>query len=585
MVKGLKRNMNNRRDAIFILLISMAILLLANILSQYVYTRFDLTSEKKFSIMPSTKKMVKGLKDAVTFKIYLEGDMPAGFKRLRQSTRDLLNELRAYGGKNIQFEFIDPVNGKSEDERKALLEELLAKGLAPANVQTGSANQSKVTMVFPCAVAYYYGREYPIQLLENQIGENKEQVLNNSAISLEYKFATAIQKLTMYRPPKVAFLTGHGELNQAELADIIQQLSNLRYEVGILDITKGYKIKDDFDAIVIAKPTQPFNEKDKYKIDQYIMHGGKVMWLIDPTSADFDSLKVNLTGQFVVDKELNLHDQLFKYGARVNTDLIEDINMCSPIPLKVGNMGNAPQVELFPWYFFPLLRPAGDHPIVKNLDPVASQFASTVDTIRNPGVKKTILLHTSENSKAVMTPLRVHFGILQQRPKPEDFPQANLPAAVLLEGEFQSLYKNRMTKEFLAIGDSVADLKFVDHSPANKMIVIGDGDIIKNELRKDGSAYPLGYYSVSRQTMANKEFILNSIQYLIDTSGILETRSKEVKLRLFNKSRLQNTVHLFVFGSMSEKTYWQIINIIVPIIFIILFGVGFRYFRKKKYAV
>ena len=573
MVKGLKRNMNNRRDAIFILLITIASLMLANILSQYLYTRFDLTSEKKFSIMPSTKKMVRGLKDQVTFKIYLEGDMPAGFKRLRQSTRDLLNELRAYGGKNIQFEFIDPVTGKNEVERKALLEELLAKGLAPANVQTGSANQSKVTMVFPCAVAYYYGREYPIQLLENQIGYDKEQVLNNSAVALEYKFATAIQKLTMYRPPRVAFTTGHGELNRSQLADIQQQLNNLRYEVGIMDITKGYKIKDDFDAIIIAKPTIPFDEKDKYKIDQYIMHGGKVMWLIDATTADFDSLKVNLTGQFVVDRNLNLDDQLFKYGARVNTDLIQDINMCSPIPLKVGNMGNAPQIELYPWYFFPLLQTASEHPIVKNLDPVAAQFASTVDTIRNPNVKKTVLLCTSDNSKAVMTPQRVHFGILQQKPNPAYFTQAKLPVAVLLEGEFQSLYKNRMTKEFLSISDSVEDLKFVDHSPASKMIVIGDGDIIRNELRQDGSAYPLGYYSVSRQTMANKDFILNSIQYLIDTSGILETRNKEVKLRLLNKIRVQN-----------EKVIWQVINIILPIVLTILFGFAFNYFRKKKYA-
>ena len=566
--------MNNRRDAIFILLITITILGLANILSQYLYTRFDLTSEKKFSILPSTKKLVRGLKDQVTFKIYLEGDMPAGFKRLRQSTRDLLNELRAYGGKNIQFEFIDPVAGRSEQERKALLEELLSKGLAPANVQTGSANQSKITMVFPCAVAYYYGREYPIQLLENQIGYDKEQVLNNSAISLEYKFATAIQKLTMYKPPRIAFTTGHGELNRAQLADIQQQLANLRYEVGITDISKSYKIKDDYDAVIIAKPTQPFDEKDKYKIDQYIMHGGKVMWLIDPTSADFDSLKVNLTGQFVVDNNLNLDDQLFKYGARVNTDLIEDINMCSPIPLKVGSMGNAPQIELFPWYFFPLLQGSGDHPIVKNLDPVAAQFASTVDTIRNPGVKKTVLLQTSDNSKAVPTPLRVHFGILQQKPNPAYFTQAKLPAAVLLEGEFQSLYKNRMTKEFLALGDSMEDLKFVDHSPANnKMIVIGDGDIIRNELRQDGSAYPLGYYSISRQTMANKDFILNSIQYLIDTSGILETRNKEVKLRLLNKIRVQN-----------EKVKWQVINIILPILITLLFGFAFNYFRKKKYG-
>jgi ABC-2 type transport system permease protein len=574
MVKGLKRNMNNRRDAIFILLITIAILVLANILSQYLYTRFDLTAEKKFSLMPSTIRMVKGLKDAVTFKVYLEGDMPAGFKRLRQSTRDLLNELRAYGGKNIQFEFIDPVTGKSEDERKAILDELLAKGLAPANVQTGSATESKITMVFPCAVAYYYGREYPIQLLENQIGYDQEQVLNNSAISLEYKFATAIQKLTMYRPPKVAFTMGHGELSSPQLADIQQQLGNLRYVVGFLDITKGYKISNEYDAIIIAKPEQPFDEKDKYKIDQYIMHGGKVMWLIDATTADFDSLKVNLTGQFVVDRNLNLDDQLFKYGARVNTDLIEDINMCSPIPLKVGNMGNAPQIELFPWYFFPLLIPANNNPIVKNLDPVAAQFASTVDTIRNPGVKKTILLHTSENAKAVLTPTRVHFGILQQKPNPAYYDQPNLPAAVLLEGVFQSLYQHRLTREFLTIGDTVPELKYVDHSPANKMIVIGDGDIIRNEMRSDGSAYPLGYYSVSRQTMANKDFILNCVQYLTDTSGILETRNKEVKLRLLNKIRVQN-----------EKVKWQVINIIVPIVLVILFGIGFNYFRRKKYAV
>ena len=341
----------------------------------------------------------------------------------------------------------------------------------------------------------------------------------------------------------------------------------------MMDITKGYKISDDFDAIIVAKPTLPFDEKDKYKLDQYIMHGGKVMWMIDATTADFDSLKMNLTGQFVVDRNVNLDDQLFKYGARVNTDLIQDIEKCSPIPLKVGNMGNSPQIELYPWYYFPLLISADNHPIVKNMDPVAAQFASTVDTIRNPGVKKTVLLHTSDYSKAVLTPTRVHFGILQQRPNPQYFNQPQLPVAVLLEGEFQSLYKNRMTKDFLAMGDSVSDLKFVDHSPASKMIVIGDGDIIRNELRPDGSAYPLGYYSISRQTMANKDFVLNCIQYLIDTSGILETRNKEVKLRLLNKIRVQD-----------EKVKWQVINIILPLVIVVLFGVGFTYFRRKKYA-
>ena len=567
--------MNNRRDAIFILVLTMAILLLLNILSQYVYTRFDLTSEKKYSIMPSTKRLVKGLKQTVTFKIYLEGDMPAGFKRLRQSTRDLINELRAYGGTNIQFEFIDPVTGKSEDERKAILDELLSKGLAPANVQTGSANASKVTMVFPCAVAYYLGREYPIQLLENQIASDKEQILNNSAISLEYKFATAIQKLIQYRQPKIAFSMGHGELSNQHLADIQQQLVSLRYEITRVDIPKHYRIDPDFDLLIVAKPMEPFDEKDKYKIDQYVMQGGKVLWLIDATTADFDSLKSNLTGQFVVDLNLNLEDQLFKYGVRINTDLIQDLNMCNPIPLKVGNMGASPQIELFPWYYFPLLEPSDNHPIVRNLDPVASQFASTIDTIRNPGVKKTILLHTSNRSKAVMTPARVHFGILQQRPNPEYYKQPNLAAAVLLEGEFQSLYKNRLSKEFLSLGDSVATLKFEDHSKPTKMIVISDGDVISNEIRPDGrSAYPLGYYSISRQTFANKDFILNSIQYLLDTSGILETRNKEVKLRLLDKGKVQD-----------EKVQWQLINIVLPMILVVIFGIGFNYYRRRKYGL
>lgn len=565
--------MNNRRDAIFILLLTLGILVLVNILNQYVYYRFDLTSEKKYSIMPATKKMVKGLRDVVTVKVYLEGDMPASFKRLRQAAKDLLVELRAHGGKHIEFEFIDPVAGKTEEERKALLNELLSKGLAPANVQTGSATESKLTMVFPCAVAYYMGREYPIQLLENQIGYSQEEVLNNSAVSLEYKFSTAIQKLSMLYVPKIAFSTGHGELNSIQVADIQQQLINMKYSVANVDITKRYKVGDEFNALIIAKPTQPFDEKDKYKIDQYIMHGGKVIWLIDATTADFDSLKMNLTGQFVVDRNLNLDDQLFKYGVRINTDLVQDINMCSPIPLKVGSMGNAPQVELYPWYYFPLLIPDTKHPITKNLDPVASQFCSTIDTIQNPGVTKTILLRTTDNSKAVMTPARVHFGILQQKPNPMYYNQPKLPIAVLLEGEFQSLYKNRLSAEYLAIGDSVKDLKFEDHSAANKMIVIADGDVIRNEVRNDSSAYPLGYYSVSRQTMANKDFILNAVQYLTDRSGILEARNKEVKMRLLNKIRVQN-----------EKVKWQLMNIALPIILVVLFGVAFNYYRRKKYA-
>lgn len=570
---NLKRNINNRRDAIFLLLLSVAILLLANVAIQFVHLRYDLTAEKKYSLSPSTKKMLKELKDVVVFKVYLEGDMPAGFKRLRQGTRDLLTEMRAYGGKNIQFEFIDPITGKNGEERKAILNELLEKGLAPANVKTGKANEQKLTMVFPCAIAVFGGKEFPIQLLENQIGFGQEETLNNSVISLEYKFANAIQKLTMYRPPRVAFSTGHGELSSIQVADIQQQLINLKYEVANLDITKRYKIDDKFDALIIAKPTVPFDEKDKYKIDQFVMHGGKILWMIDATTASMDSLQRNMGQQFALEQDLNLEDLFFKYGFRINADLIQDISMCNQIPLVVGKMGNAPQTEMFPWYYFPLLISDNNHAIVKNLDPVAAQFCSTIDTIRNADVKKTILLRTSDNSKAILTPMRVHFGILQQRPNPQYYNQPRLPVAALLEGTFSSLYKNRLSAEFLATADSMQELKFIDKSADTKMIVIADGDIARNEIRNDSTTYPLGYFPYTQQTFANKDFVLNCIQYLVDNSGILETRNKDVKLRLLNKVRVEQ-----------EKTKWQLINIVLPILVVLGFGFLFSYYRKKKYT-
>ncbi len=570
---NLKRNINNRRDAIFLLLLSVAILLLANVAIQFVHLRYDLTAEKKYSLSPSTKKMLKELKDVVVFKVYLEGDMPAGFKRLRQGTRDLLTEMRAYGGKNIQFEFIDPITGKNGEERKAILNELLEKGLAPANVKTGKANEQKLTMVFPCAIAVFGGKEFPIQLLENQIGFGQEETLNNSVISLEYKFANAIQKLTMYRPPRVAFSTGHGELSSIQVADIQQQLINLKYEVANLDITKRYKIDDKFDALIVAKPTVPFDEKDKYKIDQFVMHGGKILWMIDATTASMDSLQRNMGQQFALEQDLNLEDLFFKYGFRINADLIQDISMCNQIPLVVGKMGNAPQTEMFPWYYFPLLISDNNHAIVKNLDPVAAQFCSTIDTIRNADIKKTILLRTSDNSKAILTPMRVHFGILQQRPNPQYYNQPRLPVAALLEGTFSSLYKNRLSAEFLATADSMQELKFIDKSADTKMIVIADGDIARNEIRNDSTTYPLGYFPYTQQTFANKDFVLNCIQYLVDNSGILETRNKDVKLRLLNKVRVEQ-----------EKTKWQLINIVLPILVVLGFGFLFSYYRKKKYT-
>ena len=571
MVKP-KFNITNRRDAIITLVLVFSILLLLNVVSRYFYYRLDLTSEKRYSISQPSKTLVKNLKDVVTVKVYLDGDLNAGFTRLKESTRNLLNELRAYGGKNIEFEFINPMAIQNLDERKALMSDLIQRGLAPTNLTTKSKTESKQQLIFPGAIVSYAGRTMPVQLLENQIGFSPTQILNNSEILLEYKFANAIKKLTQYRAPRIAFIQGNGELTNLETAGIRQTLSSLEYEVKDLDLHNNYRIAD-VDVIVIAKPRFAFDEKDKYKIDQFIMHGGKTLWLVDGTNASLDSLKMSPTGQFVQGNDFNLDDMLFKYGVRVNTDVVQDINLCNPIPLIVGQMGNAPQTEMFPWYYFPLLVSDNNHAIIRNLDPVASFFASTIDTVKNPGVNKTILLHTTENAKAQLAPTRVHFGILQTKPNPAYYNQPKLPVAVLLEGEFESVYKNRLSPEFLAAADTVANLKFAEKSARSKMIVIADGDIIRNQVRDDSSAYPLGYYMYTKQQFANNSFILNCIEYLIDDSGILETRNKEVKLRMLNTVKIED-----------EKLKWQLINIALPISLIIILGVAFGFYRRKKYT-
>lgn len=565
--------MTNRRDAMLTLGLVFTMLLLFNVVSRYYYFRLDLTAEKRYSISKPSKKLAADLKDVVTVKVYLDGDLNAGFTRLKESTRNLLNEYRAYGGKNIEFQFIDPMAVQNLDERKALMTDLMQRGLSPTNLTTKSKTDSKQQLIFPGAMVTYGGREMPVQLLENQIGFSPQQILNNSEILLEYKFSNAIKKLTQYRSPRVVFIQGHGELTNLETADIQNTLLNLQYEVKDFDLHNNYQIPAKIDVAVIAKPRIAFDEKDKYKIDQFIMRGGKVLWLVDGTTAAMDSLKTSPTGQFAQGNDFNLDDMLFKYGVRVNTDVVQDINLCNPIPLIVGQMGNAPQTEMFPWYYFPLLVSDNNHAIVRNLDPVAGFFVSTIDTVKNPGVNKTILLHTTDNAKAQLAPTRIHFGILQNKPNPAYYNQPKLPVAVLMEGAFESAYKNRLSPEFLAASDTVENLKFVEKSPQIKMIVIADGDIIRNEVRNDSSAYPLGYYMYTKQQFANKDFILNCIEYLIDDSGILETRNKEVKLRLLNTVKAEE-----------EKLKWQLINIALPILFIILSGLAFSYYRTRKYA-
>jgi ABC-2 type transport system permease protein len=380
--------------------------------------------------------------------------------------------------------------------------------------------------------------------------------------------------MMMYRKPRVAFLTGNGELQPIEMLDYARTLTENLYELKSVNLQENYRITPvDFDAIIIAKPTIKFEEKDKFKIDQYVMNGGKVIWLIDEVWADMDSLRNQQQMFMAYTQDLNLDDMLFNYGARINGDLIQDAQNDNPIPLVVGNLGNSPQTQLFPWMYFPVFISGSEHPIVRNLDPVSGFFANTIDTIRNPGIKKTILLTTSAYSRALLAPTRVHLGIIREQPDPSKFKQPNLATAVLLEGKFKSVFKGRIASSYLEIGDTVKELKYKEESAANKMIVISDGDVIRNELQAGGGIWPLGYYNITGQTFANKDFLLNAMEYLVDDSRLIESRGKDIKVRKLDMIKVKD-----------EATKWRIINIGMPLLLIILFGITYNAIRRWRYA-
>lgn len=573
---------NIKRNNLIQLAFGLIIIILLNVIGYYVFTRFDLTAEKRYSLSEPTKQMLEKLDDIVYFQIYLEGEFPAGFKRLQRETREMLDQFRAYS-ENIQYEFINPSASTDPKERNDVYQLLMERGLSPTDLQVKTNDGSSQQIIFPGAIVSHKGKDIPIELLMSQMGTPPEEVLNNSIQNLEFNLANAIRKLSVLRKPNVAFIEGHGELSIIETADIAYALSEY-YSIERLEIagqlnsltdrnsldSTNTTIRNKFDAIIIAKPDTAFDEKDKFIIDQFIMRGGKVMWLIDPVFASMDSIQFSDATVGVIN-ELNLTDQLFNYGVRLNTNLVMDINAL-PIPLKTGDMGGAPQIEFFPWYYFPVLNPLQDHPIVKNLNAIKTEFISSIDTLDNKGIQKTILLTSSQYSRTVNTPVLISLEILQKEPDQRLYNKQHIPVAILLEGKFTSLYWNRIPPE---IRDN-KDIGFIASSEPGKMIVVCDGDIIKNQIRNQDSQqspYPLGYDRYTGQTFGNKEFILNAMNYLIDEDGLISIRSRELKLRLLDRTKIKE-----------QKLFWQLVNTVVPVVLIIIMGIILYYLRKKKYA-
>ncbi|MBI4945797.1 MAG: gliding motility-associated ABC transporter substrate-binding protein GldG [Bacteroidetes bacterium] len=556
--------MKKRRDIIQLFL-SIAIILLVNFIASFFFSRIDLTSEKRYTLSPATKEMLGKLDDIVFFKVYLDGDMPAGFDRLKTSTKEILDEFRVYSHGNIEYQFINPLESADKKKQNDIIRQLMQKGLIPTDIEVNEKGGMSQQTVFPAALATYRTREFPAQLFKEQVGVPSEMQLNNSIQSLEYELSTTIRKLTMTAKSKIAFTEGHGELDSVDVADIATSLRDY-YAVGRFKLDgklKNIEKINQLKAIIIAKPDSVFSEQVKFIIDQYIMQGGKVLWLVDGVFASMDSLSRSAE-TFAVTMPLNLENQFFKYGVRINPNLVLDMRS-GVVPIPVNN-----KYKLMPWFYFPLFAQSNNHPIVNNINVVKGEFSSTIDTVSNRGVKKTFLLSTSKYATAQNAPARIDLRTVFQEPDVRMFNRAYLPVAVLLEGEFESLYKNRLLHGL----DSLPQIKFKDKSVPTKMILVSDGDIIKNAVQHSANrAYPLGYDIYSKLTYGNKNFILNAVNYLCDDSGLLEVRSRELKLRIMDRKKVTE-----------EKFKWQSINTVLPLLLIIIFGIVQSIIRRRKFT-
>ena len=551
----------------------LIVLLGINYLASVVHTRIDLTQEKRYTLSPATKKLLKGLHDKVSITVLLTGDMPAGFKKLSNSTQEMLQEFKELAGSNIQFKFEKPGEGLSDTARENMQLHLDSLGLKPTNIKVkakaGEAQEER--LVYPGALVKYGDREVAIDLLQGQDMTGGVQSLNNAEALLEYKMARSIQKITADTVPAIGYLVGNGEPLNYNVFDLVERTLRQEYRFGWVPIDSMPVIPTVFDALVIVKPTVPFTDKQKLKIDQYVMQGGKVIWLIDRLYAEMDSLMRSHSDFVAYDRNLNLDDQLFKYGVRINGDLVQDLQ-CDKIPLVVGNYGNQPQMQLVPWPYFPTLSSYSGHVIAKNLDKVLSIFPNSIDTVKN-NIRKTILLSTSESARILPAPAIVTLNSIKTEDDLKTFNQSLIPIAVLLEGRFSSLYTNRLSTGAL---DTMAGLYKQPFRAAsekdNKMIVISDADIVANVVTANEGPLPMGYNQFTNNQYANKEFFLNCIQYLTDSSGILETRSKDFALRLLDVKKTEDS-----------RSTWQLLNIGLPIVLVLIFGFVYQAVRKRKY--
>ncbi|MFN7045069.1 MAG: gliding motility-associated ABC transporter substrate-binding protein GldG [Flavobacterium sp.] len=556
----------NKSKALKQLGIVFLAIIVINLISNFFFKRFDLTQDKRYTLSETTLNIIESVDSPLYIEVYLEGNFPPEFKRLQNETKQLLEEFTAYNS-NIIFNFKNPI--EKEETRVEKMKEFYAKGMQPLSITVEDKGKQSQEVVFPWAQATYGDKFTKIALLKNLMGASTEQKVISSVQHLEFGFAEAINKISKEKQKKIAVIKGNGEVLEPFMADFLRTVKE-SYYIGPFTLdsvakqpTQTLEALKKYDLAVIAKPTETFTEEEKQVLDQFIMNGGKTLWLVDVVSADMDSL-YNETGTILAaQRELNLTDMFFKYGIRINPLLVKD-EYATPIKLATGNQGSETQMQEYTWKFAPFIYPTSTNPIVKNMEGIKFEFASPIEILKND-IKKTVLLSSSEYSKTVGTPSPISLDMVTEETTPEEYEgKGLLPVAVLMEGKFKSMYQNRVLP--------FKDNSFQATGKENKMIVISDGDIIKNQLDK-GVPLELGFDKWTNQLYGNKEFLMNCVNYLLDDNGLINIRSKDVDLPLLNKEEVYK-----------NYTMAQMVTVGLPIVILAIFGFLFTFLRKRKYS-
>ncbi|WP_396211512.1 gliding motility-associated ABC transporter substrate-binding protein GldG [Flavobacterium sp.] len=542
-------------------------LLAANIIGNFFFFRLDLTQDKRYTLSKTSLSIIEEVKEPLIIDVFLKGDFPGEFKKLQTETQQLLEEFKAYN-RDITFQFVNPI--EDETEQEVIMQSFMERGLTPINVSVNEKGKQSQAMVFPWAIVTYKGKSTKVPLLKNLIGASTAEKVNSSVQHLEYAFANAFNTVVKDKQKKVAVIKGNNEMHDMLMADFIKQVRE-NYYIGTFTLDSVAKKPQEslaylkkYDLAIIAKPTEQFSDEEKQVLDQYIVNGGKTLWLVDQVNMEMDSLYNDSGSTLAFPNDLGLNDMFFKYGIRIRPDLIKD-EYATPIKLATGQQGSSTQYTQYFWKYSPLIYPTLNHPIVKNIDGIKFEFANPIEILKND-ISKTVLLSSSKLSRPVGTPVEISLTSVTEEPNLGEYANKGaMPVAVLLEGKFHSMYENRVLP--------FDDKTFSTTGKTSKMIVISDADVVKNQLDKNFQPLELGYDKWTSVFYGNKDFMMNCVNYLLDDNGLINIRSKDVSLPMLDVEKVQE-----------NYTSSQILTVGLPIVILALFGVLFSYLRKRKYS-